>query len=47
MGSVFDYSRGVPRRVCRLGLHVLPAAAMEGVQTIDQELVLQIAEGLQ
>jgi general secretion pathway protein A len=47
MGVIFDYSRGVPRRVCRLGLHVLPAAAMESLRMIDHELVTQVAEGLQ
>jgi general secretion pathway protein A len=46
MGAVFDYSRGVPRRVCRLGLHVLPAAVGAGVQMIDEDLVMRVAEGL-
>lgn len=46
MGVVFEYSRGVPRRVCRLGLHVLPQAVRDGVTTIDEELVQRVAEGL-
>jgi len=46
MGAVFEYSRGVPRRVCRLGLHVLPQAVREGVPMIDEDLVLRVAEGL-
>jgi general secretion pathway protein A len=46
MGAIFDYSRGVPRRVCRLGLHVLPAAVRAGVSLIDDDLVTQVAEGL-
>ena len=46
MGAVFEYSRGVPRRVCRLGLHVLPAAVQAGVSMIDEDLVMQVAEGL-
>lgn len=48
MGAIFDYSRGVPRRVCRLGLHVLPQAVREGVREglIDDDLVIRVAEGL-
>jgi general secretion pathway protein A len=46
MGAMFDYSRGVPRRVCRLGLHVLPTAVRAGVSLIDDDLVMQVAEGL-
>jgi general secretion pathway protein A len=46
MGVVFEYSRGVPRRVCRLGLHVLPQAVREGVTVIDEVLVTRVAEGL-
>jgi len=45
-GVVFDYSRGVPRRVCRLGLHVLPAAVRAGAPMIDEDLVARVAEGL-
>jgi len=47
MAVIFDYSRGVPRRVCRLGLHVLPTAVEEKVRMIDHDLVTRVAEGLQ
>lgn len=46
MGAVFEYSRGVPRRVCRLGLHVLPQAVRDGVSIVDEELVMRVAGGL-
>jgi general secretion pathway protein A len=47
MAAIFEYSRGVPRRVCRVGLHALPEAVAEKVQMIDHDLVMRVSEGLQ
>ena len=43
---IFDYSRGIPREICRLGLNLLPVAADAGVTVIDAGLVDQVADGL-
>ncbi|MDY7039232.1 MAG: AAA family ATPase [Chloroflexota bacterium] len=42
---IYDYSRGMPRDVCVVGLNVLPLALVEGVHAIDADLIRQaIAE---
>ena len=37
--AIYDYSHGMPRDVCVLGLNVLPLALLRGVQQIDVDLV--------
>lgn len=46
MRSIFNYSKGIPREICRLGLNVLPAAADEGMGMIDADLVERVAASL-
>ena len=43
--EIYDYSRGMPRDVCALGLNVLPLALLANVSIVDIDLVQQaIAE---
>ena len=43
---IFDYSRGIPREICRLGLNLLPAAIAAEANMIDANLVDQVTRGL-
>ena len=43
--AIYDYSHGMPRDVCALGLNILPLALIKQVNIVDLELVRQaIAE---
>ena len=44
---IYDYSRGMPRDICVLGLNILPAALIEKVSLVDENLVDQVIEELQ
>ncbi len=44
---IYDYSRGMPRDICVLGLNILPAALIRQVSIIDGDLVEQVIEELQ
>lgn len=39
--AIYDYSHGMPRDVCALGLNVLPLALIQQANVIDLELVRQ------
>jgi general secretion pathway protein A len=41
MQMIYDYSHGMPRDICALGLNVLPLALIKGIQTIDPDMVQQ------
>ena len=44
---IYDYSRGMPRDICVLGLNILPIALLKKVLIVDQPLVDQVIEELQ
>jgi general secretion pathway protein A len=44
---IYDYSRGMPRDVCVVGLNTLPLAILNKVSIIDEDLVEQVIEELQ
>jgi len=44
--AIYDYSHGMPRDVCALGLNVLPLALLAKVSVIDADLVQQALEEL-
>ena len=44
---IYDYSRGMPRDICVLGLNILPAALINKVSMVDGVLVDQVIEELQ
>ncbi|MBC8444779.1 MAG: AAA family ATPase [Chloroflexi bacterium] len=39
--AIYDYSHGMPRDICALGLNVLPLALIRNVRVIDVDLVQQ------
>ncbi len=44
--TVYDFSRGMPRDVCVVGLNVLPMALVDGVSIIGEDLVRRAIEEL-
>jgi general secretion pathway protein A len=44
--DIYDFSKGMPRDVCVVGLNVLPLALMDGVSIIGKDLVRKAIEGL-
>ncbi|MFB0536950.1 MAG: ExeA family protein [Anaerolineae bacterium] len=44
--AIYDFSKGMPRDVCVVGLNVLPLALMDGVSIIGQGLVRRAIEEL-
>jgi general secretion pathway protein A len=44
--AIYDYSHGMPRDVCALGLNVLPLALIQKANTIDLNLVQQAIDEL-
>jgi general secretion pathway protein A len=44
---IYDYSRGMPRDICVVGLNALPIALLNRVSSIDEELVDEVIEELQ
>lgn len=44
--DIYDYSHGMPRDVCVLGLNVLPLALLANVSVIDADLIHQALEEL-
>ena len=44
---IYDYSRGMPRDICVLGLNILPAALIKKAPIVDEQLVEQVIEELQ
>ncbi len=43
---IYNYSRGMPRDICVLGLNILPIAVMQRVSIVDDALVDRIIEEL-
>jgi hypothetical protein len=43
---IYDFSKGMPRDVCVVGLNVLPLALMGGVSVIGEDLVRRVLEEL-
>jgi general secretion pathway protein A len=43
---IYDFSRGMPRDVCVVGLNVLPLALVDGVSIIGEDLVRRAIEEL-
>jgi general secretion pathway protein A len=41
---IYHHSQGMPRSICVLGLNILPAALINRVSIVDQELVEQVIE---
>ncbi len=46
LGLIYDFSKGMPRDVCVVGLNVLPLALMDGVSIIGANLVRKAIEEL-
>jgi hypothetical protein len=44
---IYDYSRGMPRDICVVGLNTLPIALLNKVSIVDTDLVDQVIEELQ
>ena len=44
--AIYDYSYGMPRDVCTLGLNVLPLALLRNANVIDLDLIQQAIEEL-
>ena len=44
--SIYDYSHGMPREICALGLNVLPLALVQRANVIDEDLVAQAVKEL-
>jgi general secretion pathway protein A len=44
--DIYDFSKGMPRDVCVVGLNVLPLALMDGVSIIGKDLVRKAIEEL-
>jgi general secretion pathway protein A len=44
---IYDYSRGMPRDICVIGLNILPIALLNRVSIVDEWLVNQVLEELQ
>ena len=44
---IYDYSHGMPRDICVIGLNALPIALLNKVSIIDEELVDEVIEELQ
>jgi general secretion pathway protein A len=44
--SIYDYSHGMPRDICALGLNVLPLALLANASVIDASLVQQAIDEL-
>ncbi|MCB0155378.1 MAG: AAA family ATPase [Anaerolineae bacterium] len=44
---IYNYSRGMPRDICVLGLNILPIALLNKASIVDEELVDQVIEELQ
>jgi general secretion pathway protein A len=44
---IYDYSRGMPRDICVLGLNILPAALINKVSIVNETLVDRVVEELQ
>ncbi len=46
MQSIYDYSHGMPRDVCALGLNVLPLALLTNAEVINVDLLQQAIDEL-
>jgi general secretion pathway protein A len=46
LARIYDYSRGMPRDICVLGLNILPAAIVNQVSVVDGALIDQVIEEL-
>jgi len=44
--AIYNYSHGMPRDICALGLNVLPLALLRKVRIIDQDLVQEAVDEL-
>jgi len=47
LGRIYNYSRGMPRDICVIGLNILPIALINKVPIVDEPLVDQVIEELQ
>lgn len=43
---IYNYSRGMPRDICVIGLNILPIALLKRVSMVDEPLVEQVIEEL-
>jgi hypothetical protein len=43
---IYNYSRGMPRDICVIGLNLLPIAILNKVTMVDEPLVEQVIEEL-
>ncbi len=44
---IYEYSHGMPRDICVIGLNTLPIALLNKVSIVDEDLVDQVIEELQ
>jgi general secretion pathway protein A len=44
---IYNYSRGMPRDICVIGLNILPIALLNKVAIVNEDLVDQVVEELQ
>lgn len=44
---IYDYSKGMPRGICVLGLNILPAAIIKKVTIVDADLVDQVIQEME
>ena len=47
LARIYNFSRGMPRDICMLGLNILPIALLNKVSIVDEPLVNQVIEELQ
>jgi hypothetical protein len=43
---IYNYSRGMPRDICVIGLNILPISLLNRVSIVDAPLVEQVIEEL-
>jgi hypothetical protein len=43
---IYNYSRGMPRDICVIGLNILPIAILNKAAIVDEPLVEQVIEEL-
>jgi type II secretory pathway predicted ATPase ExeA len=43
---IYNYSRGMPRDICVIGLNILPIALLNKISVVDAPLVEQVIEEL-
>jgi hypothetical protein len=43
---IYNYSRGMPRDICVIGLNIMPIAVLNKASIVDEPLVEQVIEEL-